>query len=94
MFKNHGQKKQKSKTSDAARKGAADKQIQAARKRSKAHSRISRSKAEDVTAQINGEFMQVQNIYVRAGPQPQPQDSSSSLPESTVQDLADVMKSL
>ncbi|KAI0645358.1 hypothetical protein C8Q79DRAFT_1010329 [Trametes meyenii] len=92
MSKTSKRPQQKPKTSNAAQKGAAIRQIQATRKRTKAHSQISRSKVEDVTAQINGEFARVQNIYAKADSQAQSQDLS--LTQCTVQELAGIMRDL
>ncbi|KAI0330163.1 hypothetical protein GY45DRAFT_1324043 [Cubamyces sp. BRFM 1775] len=69
----------------------AAKQQQVARKRAKAHSRISKSQAADVTEQINGEFAQLQGFYIKAEAR---QPDAPSVPESSIQDLADVIRGL
>ncbi|EIW62721.1 uncharacterized protein TRAVEDRAFT_26338 [Trametes versicolor FP-101664 SS1] len=80
-------------SSASSREGrqSAAKQMQASKKRSKAQARISRGQAADVTAQINGEFAQVQSLLGNAEQRPQQTQKPAKLPESTVQDLADVM---
>ncbi|KAI0356137.1 hypothetical protein OH77DRAFT_1401340 [Trametes cingulata] len=86
--------KQKPKTSSAKLKEAqqaASKQLQTAKKRSKAQSRISKGQVAEVTAQINGEFAQVQSLYIKPEQRKTP---NASLPESSIQDLADVMRGL
>ncbi|KAJ8468638.1 hypothetical protein ONZ51_g9511 [Trametes cubensis] len=90
MSKTHKQPKSKSRSSGAAVKDAA-KQQQVARKRAKAHSRISKSQAADVTEQINGEFAQLRNFYVRPEAR---QPDVPSVSENSVQDLADVIRGL
>ncbi|KAL7281319.1 hypothetical protein ACG7TL_004628 [Trametes sanguinea] len=91
MAKHQRQQKQKSKHSTDARQAVA-RQIHATKKRSKAQAKISKSQVADVTDQINGEFAQVQSFYVRA--EQMVPANTPSLPESSVQDLADVMKGL
>ncbi|KAI9067235.1 hypothetical protein FKP32DRAFT_1673259 [Trametes sanguinea] len=91
MAKPQRQQKQKSKSTTNARQAVA-RQIHATKKRSKAQARISKSQIADVTDQINGEFAQVQNFYVRTQ-QAEPVHAPS-LPEPSVHDLADIMKGL
>ncbi|KAI0371171.1 hypothetical protein BV20DRAFT_1051912 [Pilatotrama ljubarskyi] len=97
MSKPSKQHKSKPKTSTTKLKEAhhaASKQLQAAKKRSKAQARITRSQAADVAAQINGEFAQVQSLYVKVNPEQRQTQDASIVPESSVQDLADVMRGL
>ncbi|OJT08814.1 hypothetical protein TRAPUB_320 [Trametes pubescens] len=114
MSKPTKQHKHTSRASSASTKEgrqSAAKQIQVSKKRSKAQARISRGQAADVTAQINGEFAQVQSLLGKVGyslyasssggwcfderaqveQRPQQTQKPTKLPESTVQDLADVM---
>ncbi|KAI0633428.1 hypothetical protein C8Q77DRAFT_1056967 [Trametes polyzona] len=96
MSKTTKQQKHKAKastgTSKEARQAAAQ-QLQTSKKRSKAQTRISKSQVADMTMQINGEFAQVQSLYAKHRSS-QPSQNASSVPESTVQDLANVMKGL
>ncbi|KAI0769351.1 hypothetical protein BD413DRAFT_477866 [Trametes elegans] len=72
---------------------AAVKHLHTAKKRSKAQSRITKEQVADMTAQINGEFAQVQSLYAKSDRR-QLQSPNVALPESTVQDLADVIRGL
>ncbi|KAH9855166.1 hypothetical protein C2E23DRAFT_724914 [Lenzites betulinus] len=68
------------------------KHVQTSKKQSKAQARISQSQVADATAQINGDFAQVQSLLVDSE---RPQEAPHpSLPENTIQDLTDVMKDL
>ncbi|KAI8993814.1 hypothetical protein BD414DRAFT_411315 [Trametes punicea] len=67
-------------------------QMKTTKLRSRARSRTSKSQVANVTEKINGEFAQVQYFHLK--PQQSSQNQAASLPDSSVQDLADIMSNM